>query len=466
MTPQALLIVIAWLPFTLYLFTIYNPRTASIISFIGGLLFLPQRAGINLPLIPDFSNATVAVYGITLGLLIFDFQKLLNFQFSPLDLPMLIWTLTPITGSLANGLGLYDGINQAVTQLAIWGWPYMVGRLYLNSLSGMSELAVIIIKAGLIYVPLCIYEVRMSPRIHLMVYGYFPHSSGLTQAIRLGGWRPMVFMSHGLVLAMWMMVVTLAAIWLWQSKKIQKIWSIPIVWIVIILVVNFILIKSTGAYVYLAIGIIIFFEAKFLKTSFCLFVFIGLIIFYLFLNISGNFDGDSLISFLSNYFPPDRIESLDFRFDNEVLLSDKAREKLLFGWGGWGRSRIFEENWQGDIVDVSVTDSFWIIIFGNNGVLGIISLYSSLLLPVFLFALKRFPARTWLHPEVVSSAVLSVSILLFTFDSLFNVSLTAVYPLICGGITGIVAQPARRLNKVSPTQLSSQSRRRAEPLKR
>ncbi|MFM7576748.1 MAG: O-antigen ligase domain-containing protein, partial [Microcystaceae cyanobacterium] len=123
----------------------------------------------------------------------------------------------------------------------------------------------------------------------------------------------------------------------------------------------------------------------------------------------------------------------------------KAQERMLFGWGGWGRNRIFDYNSQGELVDMSVTDSQWIITFGINGVFGLASLTTSLLLPVFLFAVKRYPAKTWFHPKVAPSAVLGVCLTLFVFDSLLNVTFNPTFPLICGGLSGLVAKPAESL---------------------
>ena len=48
---------------------------------------------------------------------------------------------------------------------------------------------------------------------------------------------------------------------------------------------------------------------------------------------------------------------------NEELLSSRAREQFLFGWGGYGRNMIFD----GAGNAVTVTDSLWIIAFGQNG---------------------------------------------------------------------------------------------------
>ncbi len=454
MTPQAQLAMLLWLPITLYLFSRFPSRNAIIYAFLGGLLFLPQRAGFKLPLIPDYGGMVATCYGIFIGIILFDFQQIRKFKFSPIDIPMLLWCTCPILSSLSNSLGLYDGINASLEQIAIWGLPYFLGRLYFNTLSGLKELAINILKAGLIYVPLCLYEVRMSPQLHRMVYGYFPHSSGFTQVRRLDGWRPIVFMPHGLVLAMFMTTVVLIAVWLWQSQTLKQVWGQKMITIVCILVVTFISIKSSGAYGYFAYGLVILFVAKWTKSSFPLLILISLMIYYLYLGVTGDFDGQAIVDWISENYDPERAASLQFRFENETLLRAKAQEQWLFGWGGWGRNRVFAPNWRGEMVDISVTDSYWIIIFGINGVYGLVTFTLSLLLPVVTFSVFRYPAKTWFDPKVAPAAVLAVCLTLFFLDSLINVTLNPTFPLICGSLSGLVAKPAERLTDVStPTPI-------------
>ncbi|MCK9912753.1 hypothetical protein MXD81_26600, partial [Microbacteriaceae bacterium K1510] len=40
----------------------------------------------------------------------------------------------------------------------------------------------------------------------------------------------------------------------------------------------------------------------------------------------------------------DRAGSLKFRFDQEQQLLDHARERFLFGWGRFGRNRLYDES--------------------------------------------------------------------------------------------------------------------------
>jgi hypothetical protein len=446
MTPQAQLAMLLWLPLTLYLFTRYSSQKAIILSFVGGLLFLPQRAGFKLPLIPDYAGMVATCYGIVIGTLIYDSEKFKQFKWSWIDIPMILWCTSPMLSSLTNDLGPYDGLNACLEQSAVWGLPYFLGRLYLNNLSGLRELAIVMLKGGLIYVPLCLYEIRMSPQIHNMVYGYFAHESGIQQSIRLGGYRPNVFMSHGLVLAMFMTTVTLIAIWLWQSKTIKEVWGQPIIAWVAILVVTFVLLKSSGAYGYLIYGLVILFVAKWTRLNFPLIVLMVLCVYYLYLGVIGSFSGAEVSDWLAKNYSAERAQSLQFRFENEELLRAKALERPLFGWGGWGRNRVYDYDWKGELVDISVTDSYWIIVFGVNGIYGLVTFTLTLLNPVFIFAVFRYPAKTWLHPKVGPAAALSVSLVLFFLDSLLNVGFNPTFPLICGGLSGLVVKPAENLS--------------------
>ena len=445
MSIQAQLVMIAWLPIVFCLFRIHAPRKAVIVSFIGGLLFLPERAGFRLPLIPDYQGMVATCYGIVLAILIYDFQRLKDFKLGWIDLPMIVWCICPIFSSVSNELGFYDGINEAFTQTVTWGLPYFLGRFYLNTLSALKDLAIHIIKAGLIYVPLCLYESRMSPQLHNMLYGYYPHTSGISQSYRLGGYRPMVFMEHGLMVGMWMMMVTLVGIWLWKARVINRLWNLSIEWIVVLYIFTFILCRSTGTYAYLLYGLIILFLAKWLDTSLPLLLLAIGIIYYLYTSATGHFDSEGIISLVAKVTNPERAQSLAYRFHNEILLAEHARDQLVFGWGGWGRNRLYEENWHGIFEDIAITDSLWILAFGINGLVGLISLISSMMLPVINFCFISYPVKTWFKPKVASAAVLAVSLLLFVFDSLLNDMFNPVFPLISGGLSGLIFNQRARI---------------------
>lgn len=185
---------------------------------------------------------------------------------------------------------------------------------------GMKRLAMAIFVSGLIYMPLCLYEVIMSPQLHRMVYGFMGQRQFI-QSIRLGGYRPTVFLFHGLSVGMWMMAATLIGWWFWQSGTLKKVWNIPITFFVAALTVTFILIKSTGAYIYLAYGLMVLFSTKWLRKKILLIILIVSISIYLFLGATGQVSGtkgDQFLDLLSSVISEQRLSSLEFRLDNEI----------------------------------------------------------------------------------------------------------------------------------------------------
>jgi hypothetical protein len=445
MTPQAQLVMLAWLPIVLYLFRIFPAQRAIVVSFIVAWLFLPQRAGFSLPGLPDYERMSATCYSILLATFLYDARRFTSFRFGWLDVPMLVVCLCPLISSITNDLGVYDGLSASLNQTVAYGIPFFLGRIYLNNLSGLRQLAIAMLAGGLAYIPLCLLEIRFSPQLHAWVYGYFG-SPSFVQSLRLGGFRPTVFMSHGLGVGMWMMAATLIAIWLWQSKAIQKVWNIELKWLCLALLITFILIKSTGAYFYLGLGIVILYGAKWLRTALPLFLLIVSISFYLVVGVSGSFGPEQVtqvVSFAQTLTGEERAQSLQFRLDNEQSLAEKAREKLIFGWGGWGRNRVIDYNWKGEPIDTSTTDSMWIIAFGVNGIVGLVAVFASNLLPALTFFRSGYSPSLWLKPQVAPAAVLAVVTTLYALDCTFNYQANPVFILASGGIAGLVMKNSK-----------------------
>ena len=175
-----------WIPLILLLFLLATPRRAVIVAFIGAWLFLPMASYAVLAL-PDFTKMTATSYGAMLGVVLFDATRLIRFRPSWIDIPIVVYCAVPMATSLLNGLGVYDGASAIAASVITWGLPYFIGRLYFSDLAGLRELAIGIFVGGLVYLPLCLYEIRMSPQLHNMFYGYHQHDFGMTR--RLGGWR-------------------------------------------------------------------------------------------------------------------------------------------------------------------------------------------------------------------------------------------------------------------------------------
>ena len=111
----------------------------------------------------------------------------------------------------------------------------------------------------------------------------------------------------------------------------------------------------------------------------------------------------------------ERAHSLQFRFNHEAGLLNKAQERIFLGWGGFSRSRVWDEK---SGRDISVTDGAWIIILGARGVVGFVAIFGLLLIPVFIAHRKlgRIPRRR----ERLLIAGLSLIIVVYAVDLLPN----------------------------------------------
>ncbi|OUC11642.1 MAG: hypothetical protein B0A82_25885 [Alkalinema sp. CACIAM 70d] len=422
-----------WLGVVFFLFKHLPTHRALVISFVTAYLFLPVYAYL-IPGLPAYGKMTATCYAVCVAGILLDWHYIKSFRFSLIDIPIAVWCICPFITSIDNGLGAYDGFRAFSEQFAYWGVPYFFGRLYLGHFTGLRTLAVGIVAGGFAYAPLCLFEFKMSPQLHQMIYGIPVNNYAFLQSIRKGGYRPILFNVHGLSVALWMSIATIIAIWLWQSGSLKTLWNISIGKIISFLTFVVIIIQSTGAWLYLILSIAVIVSVKFLRTSILMIALVLTVSGYLYVATTGYFNGDQIVRFFSTAVNPDRAESLQFRLDQEKLLVAKARQRIVWGWGGWGRARVFNEYGY----DVSVTDSFWVIIFGTMGLMGIFSIIVLIFLPILLFT-YYFPAKTWLHPKIAPAAAIAMSLICFMTDNLVNNMGNTVYVLALGSLSGVIA---------------------------
>ncbi len=445
------LVMFGWIPVVLFLCAMLPTRRAVVAAFVIAWSFLPM-VSYHVQGLPAYSKMSATCGGVLLGALIFDIDKLLSFRPSWLDVPMLVWCLCPCVSSLTNGLGLYDGVSGAFAQTVTWGFPYFIGRLYLGDIAGIRELAAGILMGGVIYVPLCLYEIRMSPQLHRIVYG-FQYINDFTQTMRLGGWRPTVFMDHGLMVGMWMSMAAMVAIWAWWTRSIRDVFGIPMVIVALVLLITAILCKSTGALVLLFLGLGALGAVKVWGTRFFIWVLIAIAPIYICLRVTKVWDGAELAE-AAQTFSTERSQSFEFRLVNENLLVDKALQQPIFGWGGWGRNQIIDKDFR------TIVDGQWIDSLGKYGIVGLFSLTLILLLPAVLVT-RRFAAGAWSSPVFASAAAMLMINVLYMLDNIPNAMVNPIYVLAAGGLTGILVKRAAPAKK--PSHMPPSLRRAAGP---
>jgi hypothetical protein len=426
------IVMIGWIPAVLALFALLPPRRAMIISFIGAWLFLPM-ASYPLPGLPDYTKMSATCVGVFLATLIFDTGRVLRFRPTWVDVPLAIFCGGAFVSSITNGLGVWDGVSSALWLSITWGLPYFLGRVYFTDARSLRELAVGIVVGGLLYVPLCLFEMRMSPQLHYLVYGFFKR---LVQ-VRFGGWRPAVFMDGGLELGMWMTAASLCALWLWKTGSLKRLYGISAGWLIVPLVVTTILCRATGALSLLAVGLAVIWFCSATKSRIAFVCLLAIVPAYIGLRATNSWNGEPVIS-MATMLGKDRSGSLKFRMDNENMLAAKARQRPLFGWGNWGRERVYDE-WGRDL---SITDGLWIIQLGANGVVGLTGCFTTMLLPLAMLT-TRVPARRLTTAQMAPAIALAVLGSLYAIDCLSNAMINPVFTLANGAVISFAVTGTR-----------------------
>ena len=466
MTALVPITLLGWTPIVLLMFLLLEPRRAVLVAFIAAWLFLPVPVpeSLVIPGLPELDKMTVTCLAVLLGAAIFDRNTLLSFRPRWFDIPLILWCVVPLFSSLANtdttvyghpGIvnPVYDGLSEGLKQTVAWGLPYLIGRVYFTNLTALRELAIGIFIGGLIYIPLCLFELKMSPQLHFMLYGQHPHAD-FRQAMRGGGYRPTVFMAHGLMVATWMASATLIGWWMWFSGTLKRLAGIPVPLLAGPLLLVTVASKSMASLLLMIGGLGALYVASKTRARWPIIAMIAVAPCYMTLRATGAWDGMNLVSLITTVAGEDRAESLETRFTNETLLNERAFQKPVFGWAGWNRSRVYDRHGK----DISITDGQWVIALGQHGLVGLVSFTIALLLPVWL-TLKRFPIRFWAHPPAAPAAAMAVVLALYMVDNLLNAMINPVFMLVAGALAGQQAVYVRSARKRRPAGTNPSAKR-------
>jgi hypothetical protein len=461
--------LLIWPLVALWLFKKLPRAEALIWTLVAGYLLLPAGTAINLPVLPALSKANSPAFaGLIMclagvGGAVALRRRRAGKRNSPEKAssgagpaePMPGWLprsaigkllfLAMVFGPLATGVLNTDQINfsyggfivglkpydalAGVMNSGVLLLPMLLARKYLASAQNNRLLLRILMLAGLAYSLPMLIEVRLSPQLHVWFYGFFPHS--FAQTYRFGGFRPVVFLGHGLVVALFTAMAFLAAAALWRtaSKANRPRLLLATLWLAVMLV----LCKSVGSLVVATlIAPMILILGR--RTQMLAAVAIAaVVLLYPTLRGGGVMTAPGIIS-VTEKLMPGKVGSISLRVVNEDQLLARAAERPLFGWGGWGRPRVYDKD-TGQ--DVSVTDGAWVIIIGENGWLGYLSTFGLLTLPIFgLFRLRADPQVT------LETTALCLILSLNLLDLLPNSGLTLLTWLLAGALLGRAEQIA------------------------
>ena len=221
-----------WAVVAMALFARLSARVAIAVTIIGGYLLLPTRAELDLPLLPALNKDTVPVLMAILLLAVTASDRTgVRPGVVPRHWLALVLMMVMVVGAfgtvMTNGdllqygptvlraLRPYDAFSEVLTVVMLL-LPMLIGRKYFARPEDHRLLLQVLMVAGLGYSLLALYEIRMSPQLNRIFYGYFPHS--WVQHIRGNGFRPLVFLDHGLWLSLFLSGTTLAAVGLWRTE--------------------------------------------------------------------------------------------------------------------------------------------------------------------------------------------------------------------------------------------------------
>lgn len=458
--PLALLALVLWPLVVVVMFRRMPLERALIWSILGGYMFLPQITQINLPGIPAFDKTTipnltafaccVAIWGRMPSLIPASWPgRLLMGAFLVSPSLTAMSNLDPVVfgvdriGSISlidrtsvterdlPALRMYDALSALAQQLLLM-LPFFLAREALRTEKGIREILVALVVAGVIYLPFMLFEIRFSPQLHTIVYGFFQHD--FIQAIRSGGYRPFVFMPHGLWVAFFSLMVFLAALALWRTERgpLRLRWGGAVVLGAGLLAIC----KSMGVILYAGVfGPI----ALLLRPRAHLAIAVGLtviVIAYPALRGLGMIPTADLVAKAAEV-SADRAQSLDYRFGNEDRVLAHAELRPWLGWGGWGRFIPHDAETGRTRI---VVDGLWIITIGNNGWLGYAALFGLLALPIWALAWQALRARIAPPPSV---SILALLLAINMVDLLPNATLIPFTWLIAGALVGHAEQMAR-----------------------
>jgi len=126
----------------------------------------------------------------------------------------------------------------------------------------------------------------------------------------------------------------------------------------------------------------------------------------------------------------DRAASLKFRFDNEDRLLQRASERFWFGWGRFGRNRVYSETGR----DLSITDGEWIIRLGIFGFVGFVAEFGLIAFSVFrvLPAIKFAESKR----DSIFISALALIVAINLVDLLPNASISPWTWFLAGALMG------------------------------
>jgi hypothetical protein len=425
--------------FIVALFLLYRPPVAVTLSLLIGEMVLPSV--VNLPLHPNWLGKSAIPPLVTfLCAMIFARPYLRKTRpFRGIEGLFLIWLAGCFFTWLTNRDPVQYGnvtlppqvfsdfVSDALRVLCDPWVCFFLGRaMYRTSRDLMSLHRMAAVSVAIFTLPV-LYEIRMSPQISNIIYGFLPSMWGMVY--RWGGYRPLVTFPTGIHLASFMLVLTVMAVAMARAKG--RIAWVPMRALCVYLVIVLILCKSTGAIVYAAVlvPVVVFASPRrMLQLATAL---TAVFLLYPALRSLDLIPTTSIAKLFAN-ISADRADSLQYRFDMEQGMLDLASKRPWWGWGGYSRGFVHDPRTGATL---SIPDGAVVINLSLHGWAGFLGYffpyaYTILRAPKLIRRIRSRSDRILLSALCLNSAVVLL-------DLIFNTSFFPIYMLFIGAIYGL-----------------------------
>jgi hypothetical protein len=454
----AYLALVLWFVVTPALFFYFRPPTAAALSFLGAALFLPNNVGVDVPLLPPIGKEEVASIACLLSCLWFAIPALRAARLGRGPEVLLVVIAGAIVVSvlgnrepLIYGPFVVPGVKPmdvpalVIEEVLRWGIPFYVGRALFVRARDVRNLMIVFAVACLVYSLFILVELRMSPQFHRWTYGFHQHS--FHQTIRESGYRPMVYMRHGLHVALFVMLSLAATLTLARVR--HRFWGVPASWVSAYLAGILVLCKSIGAigYALLTCPLILLARPRLQMAAA-----VGGVCFIAAYPLIRTFDlvPLSVIEQVAEAAAgPRRAASLVGRMRVEIAVIEFSMSRLWFGWGNSGRAMQRDPE-SGRVL--IVFDGFWIVAIAKGGLVAAACVFVLLLAPV-VSAWRAFP-QIRAPADRTLVAGLSLLVVVNVVDLLPNSTtegyLTLMSGALAGAVPGILREQARARARRAP----------------
>ncbi|MEM6973051.1 MAG: hypothetical protein AAF577_09625 [Pseudomonadota bacterium] len=408
------------------------------------IMFLPEKPVFDLPLLPPLGRESIALMVVAVLAWFVERQRSLRSdqevlgtrRWLPkvtLPLLLLIILLVQPAGTwltnrdalpaphLDSGLTFID-YGRMTYGAGFIALAVMLGRRFLSTPDATRALLVALAATGVVYAGLTAFEWRMSPMLSETIYGQSRIRWYGIQ--RWGAFRPQLFQSIGLLSASLMTTSMIASLALarWSGAKRAQFWQI----VAFSCVAGWIFAWSLGSWaIGLIIGAVIVFARPRIQSNFLGFLAVCLLL-YPFSRVIELFPTDLLFS-IASVFDIDRALSMQFRFDAEDGLIGRTADRPWFGWGHGNRGLVLDTRG----LNTTITDSYFIIAYSQNGFVGLLARYGLLVSPLLLMMLNR--RRLPRDPIMIGLAFVLVASIV---DSFLNDTLVMVRWMVVGALLG------------------------------